>query len=111
MEQNALTEASYERLPDQPLLLVVIGRPSCDDCKAWTEALEQWSPQPELEARLEVVHMDLDSKVGQQFCEDHQWAEHISFIPFNVLFQYGEPVDQWPGGNVERLMTGIENGE
>lgn len=109
MEQNELTEAGYRDLAAQPLLLVVIGRDSCDDCKAWREVLTQWVPESKIEALLNVVHLDLDSKVGQQFCRDHQWTEHISFIPFNVMFQYGKPVDQWPGGTVERLMTCIEN--
>ncbi|HJM55039.1 MAG TPA: hypothetical protein QGI72_02210 [Poseidonia sp.] len=111
MEQKAFTEESYNNLVEHPLLLVVIGRPSCDDCMAWREVLSQWAPEGNAHASPEIVHLDLDSTAGQRFCKDHEWTEHINFIPFNVLFQYGEPIDQWPGGTIERLISSLEKGE
>ena len=35
------------------------------------------------------------------------WTEHIDFVPFNVLYVNGEPVDDWTGGDLERLEAAL----
>ena len=108
MEQKPLSESFYDELPTHPLVLVVIGRPSCDDCTEWREVLNQWRPKQETYTRLEVVHLNLNSPLGVRFCEENEWTAHINFIPFNVLYEEGEPIDQWPGGSLDRLISSLE---
>ncbi|MBT5660765.1 MAG: hypothetical protein HOI79_01680 [Euryarchaeota archaeon] len=107
MDQNPLTEAFYGQLSTRPLVLVVIGRPSCDDCTEWSSVLDGWQPEQQFN-RLEVVHLDLNSPVGQRFCAENEWTTHIDSIPFNVLYEDGEPTDQWPGGSLDRLKSSLE---
>ena len=35
------------------------------------------------------------------------WVTAIDFVPFNVLYLNGEPVDQWTGGDIARLEAGL----
>ena len=107
MEQSPLTEAFYGQLSTRPLVLIVIGRPSCEECTEWHSLLEGWRPEQQF-SRLEVVHLDLNSPVGQRFCAENEWTTHIDFIPFNVLYEDGEPTDQWPGGSLDRLKSSLE---
>jgi hypothetical protein len=37
------------------------------------------------------------------------WTEHIDFVPFNVLYVEGEPVDQWAGGDLVRLERALNS--
>ena len=88
---------------DEPMLLI-LGRPSCDDCVEWYAALATWTPPHP----LKVCTLDLSTELGEVFKEHHAWTAHIEMIPFNVLYVDGEPVDQWAGGSVERLVKALQ---
>lgn len=88
---------------ERPALLV-LGRPSCDDCVAWHAALSAWqSPRP-----LDIHTLDLTTPEGTAFKAANVWTEHIDFIPFNVLYVNGEPVEHWTGERLERLEQRLE---
>ena len=102
MDPKVLTDVDRKLGVDQPTLLI-LGRPSCDDCQAFyarLAALE--SPVP-----MEVLTSNLRAPEGAAFRNRHSWVEHIDSVPFNVLYVNGEPVDQWTGGDIERLMTSL----
>ena len=84
--------------------LLVLGRPSCDDCLAWYGELDAWSPDMALEVRT----LDLTTELGQAFKQVNAWTEAIDFIPFNVLYVDGEPVVHWTGGGLDRLLDRIK---
>ena len=85
---------------ERPAVLV-LGRPTCDDCTAWYAALAEWSA----EVPVDVFGLDLTTEQGVAFKAANPWTAHIDFIPFNVLYLEGEVVDQWTGGGVERLLA------
>ena len=93
-----------ERLGVGSPTLLILGRPSCDDCVAWYAELHAWTPT----SSLAVKTLDLTSELGATYKEANPWTEHIDFIPFNVLYVDGEPVDQWTGGGVERLLKRLD---
>lgn len=98
MHHEALADAEQVLGMDVPTLLI-LGRPSCDDCVAWYGTLDAWQPsQP-----LEVLTLDLTTAAGEAFKAANSWTQHIDFIPFNVLYMAGEPVAQWTGGDLVRL--------
>jgi hypothetical protein len=85
---------------ERPAVLV-LGRPTCDDCTAWYAALAEWS----CDTSVDVFGLDLTTEQGTAFKAANPWTAHIDFIPFNVLYVEGEVVDQWTGGGVERLLA------
>lgn len=93
-----------ERLGVGSPTLLILGRPSCDDCVAWHAELEGWTPS----VALNVKTLDLTSELGTMFKEANPWTEHIDYIPFNVLYSHGEVVDQWTGGGVDRLLSRLD---
>jgi hypothetical protein len=84
--------------------LLVLGRPSCDDCVDWYAALSTWQPT----RPLDMHTLDLTTPEGAAFKAANPWTEHIDFIPFNVLYVDGEAVDHWTGEGLERLEERLE---
>ena len=102
MNIAALTDAQRVLGTPHPTLLI-LGRPSCDDCQAFYARLKLWkSPVP-----LEVLTLNLRASEGEAFRSANPWVNAIDFVPFNVLYLNGEPVDQWTGGDLARLETGL----
>jgi hypothetical protein len=56
---------------------------------------------------MEVLTLNLRAPEGAAFRKRHSWVDHIDSVPFNVLYVNNEPVDQWTGGDVKRLMSGL----
>jgi len=102
MDPQVLTDVDRELGVAQPTLLI-LGRPTCDDCQAYYAQLATWSPPVE----MEVLTLNLRAPEGAAFRKRHSWVEHIDSVPFNVLYVNNEPVDQWTGGDLVRLMSGL----
>ena len=102
MDPKVLTDVDRKLGVDQPTLLI-LGRPTCDDCQAFYAQLARWTPP----VPMDVLTLNLRAPEGAAFRKRHSWVEHIDSVPFNVLFVNGEPVDQWAGGDVERLMSSL----
>ena len=98
MDITALTEAHRVLGTPQPTLLI-LGRPTCDDCQAFYTELADWTPP----RPLEVLTLNLRAPEGEAFRTANAWTNAIDFVPFNVLYVNGEAVDQWPGGQLQRL--------
>jgi len=96
---QVLEDASAVLGHDRPTLLV-LGRPSCDECQRWYDVLRSWMPDGE----LEVLSLDLTHEVGMAYKAQNTWSERIDFIPFNVLYVNGQSVSEWRGGSLERLI-------
>lgn len=102
MDIVALTDAQRVLGVPQPTLLI-LGRPTCDDCQAFYSRLQDWeSPVP-----LEVLTLNLRAPEGEAFRFANPWVAVIDFVPFNVLYLNGEAVDQWTGGNLARLESSL----
>jgi len=85
---------------DQPAVLI-LGRPTCDDCIAFYAELAEWTPS----VPVDVFTLDLTTEAGASFKHAHPWTAHIDYIPFNVLYVKGEVVGQWTGGGVDRFQV------
>ncbi len=102
MDISALTDAQRVLGMTKPTLLI-LGRPTCDDCQEFYKRLNAWeSPIP-----LEVLTLNLRAPEGDGFRFANPWVAAIDFVPFNVLYLNGEPVDQWTGGDLARLESGL----
>jgi hypothetical protein len=98
MDITALTDAHRVLGTPQPTLLI-LGRPTCDDCQAFYAELADWtSSRP-----VEVLTLNLRAAEGEAFRSANAWTSAIDFVPFNVLYVNGEPVDQWTGGDLQRV--------
>jgi hypothetical protein len=97
---NELTKPAASLGFERPAVLV-LGRPTCDDCTAWHDELVAGA----LHLPVDVFTLDLTTEAGSSFKDAHPWTAHIDFIPFNVLYLNGEVVDQWTGGGLERLQA------
>jgi hypothetical protein len=106
MLRQPLADAEQVLGLDGPTLLV-LGRPSCDDCAAWYAELDGWPS----DMGLTVLTLDLTTEVGHAFKAANAWTEHIDFIPFNVLYRDGDMVAHWTGGGIERLMGHLNASE
>ena len=104
MDPQVLTDVNRRLGVDQPTLLI-LGRPTCDDCQAFYARLATWDPP----VPMEVLTLNLRAPEGAAFRELYSWVEHIESVPFNLLYVDGEPVDQWAGGNLERLMASLND--
>jgi hypothetical protein len=102
MDITALTDAQRVLGVPQPTLLI-LGRPTCDDCQAFYARLQGWEPS----VPLEVLTLNLRAPEGDAFRFANPWVDVIDFVPFNVLYVNGEAVDQWTGGDVTRLESSL----
>ena len=102
MDPQVLSDVDRELGIDQPTLLI-LGRPTCDDCQAFYAQLATWDPP----VPMDVLTLNLRAPEGAAFRKRHSWVEHIDSVPFNVLYVNNEPVDQWTGGDLVRLMSGL----
>ena len=101
---QVLTDVQRRLGMEQPTLLI-LGRPTCDDCQALYARLASWTPP----RPLEVLTLNLRAPEGEAFRALNPWTEHIDFVPFNVLYVEGEPVDQWAGGDLVRLERALNS--
>ncbi len=95
--------------PERPLgmgrpTLLILGRPSCDDCQALYAKLASWEPS----RALEILTLNLRASEGEAFLAANPWVAHIDHVPFNVLYVDGEPVAQWTGDDLGRLVASLE---
>ena len=102
MDLEVLSDPQRPLGVDQPTLLI-LGRPTCDDCQAFYADLATWNPP----RPLEVLTLNLRAPEGEVFRSLNLWTDHVDFVPFNVLYVGGEPVDQWTGGDLARLETAL----
>lgn len=102
MDITALTDATRVLGASKPTLLI-LGRPTCDDCQAFYAALAGWKPT----RPLEVLTLNLRAPEGDAFRFANPWVAAIDFVPYNVLYVAGEPVDNWTGGDLGRLETAL----
>lgn len=102
MDLQVLSDPQRPLGVDQPTLLI-LGRPTCDDCQAFYADLATWNPP----RPLEVLTLNLRAPEGEVFRSLNPWTDHVDFVPFNVLYVGGEPVDQWTGGDLSRLETAL----
>ena len=54
-----------------------------------------------------MLTLNLRAPEGKIFRSLNPWTEHIDFVPFNVLYVDGEPVDEWTGGELGRLEAAL----
>ena len=54
-----------------------------------------------------MLTLNLRAPEGKIFRSLNPWTEHIDFVPFNVLYVDGEPVDEWTGGDLGRLEAAL----
>ena len=95
MDPEVLTDPHRILGAKHPTLLI-LGRPTCDDCQAFYAALADWvPPRP-----IEVLTLNLRAPEGEAFRSLNPWTKHIDFVPFNVLYVNDEPVDEWTGGDI-----------
>ena len=102
MDISALTDAQRVLGTTKPTLLI-LGRPTCDDCQEFYGRLNGWEPP----VPLEVLTLNLRAPEGDVFRLANPWVTAIDFVPFNVLYLNGEPVDQWTGGDIARLEAAL----
>ena len=104
MDIAALTDAHRALGMTKPTLLI-LGRPTCDDCQEFYRRLNAWEPP----FPLEVLTLNLRAPEGDEFRFANPWVAAIDFVPFNVLYVNGEPVDQWAGGDLTRLESSLSD--
>ena len=102
MDIAALTDAQRVLGTTKPTLLI-LGRPTCDDCKEFYSRLDGWEPP----VPLKVLTLNLRAPEGDVFRLANPWVTAIDFVPFNVLYVNSEPVDQWTGGDIARLEAAL----
>ena len=56
-----------------------------------------------------MLTLNLRAPEGEVFRSLNPWTDHVDFVPFNVLYVGGEPVDQWTGGDLARLETALSS--
>lgn len=77
--------------------LLVLGRPTCDDCRRWHGMLSQWRTDV---PGVRIVELDLRSPEGEAFKTNHPWTDHIDWVPYNLLYVGGETVEEWTGDSL-----------
>ena len=84
--------------------LLVLGRPTCDDCQRWHAALTQWRTGV---AGVRIVELNLRSPEGKLFKADQPWTQHIDWVPYNLLYVNGETVAEWSGESLDALEEAL----
>ena len=102
MDLEVLVDAERTLGVDRPTLLI-LGRPTCDDCQAFYARLATWTPP----RPITVLTLNLRAAEGEAFRALNPWTKHVDFVPFNVLYLDGEIVDEWTGGDLERLQHAL----
>lgn len=86
--------------------LLVLGRPTCDDCRAWHDELATYASAVR---GFRAIELNLRSLEGEAFKAAQPWTVHIDWVPFNVLYCAGQPVEEWTGGGLKRLEEALKD--
>jgi len=106
MMVEAWADSGWAVLERAEPTLLVLGRPTCDDCRAWHDELATYTSTV---AGFRAIELDLRSTEGAAFKAAQPWTEHIDWVPFNVLYRAGQPVEEWTGGGLKRLDEALRD--
>jgi hypothetical protein len=97
-----LDDESLGEVLGAPLAVLLLSLESCPHCRAWSEELERHlatDAWPEVRFGKAV----LDAPGLERFKASSPWLEELAGVPFNVIYQDGEPRDGFAGAGLERL--------
>lgn len=106
MMVEAWSDTGWAVLERAEPTLLVLGRPTCDDCRAWHDELATYASTVN---GFRAIELDLRSPEGEAFKATQPWTAHIDWVPFNVLYFAGQPVEEWTGGGLKRLDEALRD--
>lgn len=98
---------NWQELLAAPVAYLMLGKGDCEHCAKWTAELTAFLAS-DAAAEFEGVRfgkMLLETPGLGAFKKANPWLAGIEHLPFNLLYQNGEQVKDWPGGGLDRLQN------
>ncbi len=93
----------------EPAAVLLIGKEDCDACAQWGAELSAFvEGLGDRFAGVRFGKMNLKQPGLLHFKKRSPWLADVEVLPYNVIYVKGEPVKQYAGGGVERLVNRLE---
>jgi hypothetical protein len=105
---ETLTDENYQEFLGEGTRILVLTQTDCPHCRAWTEEIEEFLESDEDWTEVRFAKIDLASEEVEGFKKGSDWLEFVPGVPFNVIFQGGQPTNSFAGSGVKRMVKRLQ---
>ncbi len=92
-------------LLEASLSVLILGKTTCEACKAWAGELTTFLESDEEFASVRFGKLDVDTPGLIAFKRANPWVSSLSDLPHTSIWVGGERKKEFYGGGVERLAN------
>jgi hypothetical protein len=106
---ESVADENWASFKEARFAVLMLARSDCPACKEWTKELEAYLEQNHNFANVRFGKLNLDEPSTSSFRkENEEWLELVEGVPFNVLYDNGEPVASFAGAGAKRLRNRLK---
>jgi len=107
-ELEVIDANNWQDFVNAPMAVLMLGKSDCAACSEWTEELKTFLASGEDElGDVRFGKMLLDQRGLHEFKKASPWLKDVDVLPYNVIFQAGEPKKNFAGKGVDRMKARI----
>jgi hypothetical protein len=109
-ELEAVGPENWESfIHSEPAAVLMLGKDDCEACGAWTEELRAFlAGAGDRFPGVRFGKMNLRQPGLLHYKKRSPWLAELDVLPYNVIYVKGEPVKQYAGGGIERLVNRLD---
>jgi hypothetical protein len=96
-------DQSVERVTQAGRGALILGKDDCDNCAAYEADIRRLQEQGVL-GELVVGKIMLTQPGSRRFKRENPWLRDVSFLPYTVLYEAGERVDEFASSRGSYLL-------
>ena len=100
---------AWRDLVAAPLAVLVLGKTTCEACRAWTDELEGALRDDPDFADVRAGKILLDERGLADFKRANPWIAELEQLPFTQIYVNGERSKSFAGGGIERLRNRLRS--
>jgi len=100
-----LDRETWEAFTQAPLAFLMLGKKDCEHCAKWTDELTAFLAADTEFAAARFGKLLIDTPGLGAFKKANPWLAEVEVLPYNLLYQAGQRVKDWPGGGIDRLVN------
>lgn len=104
-ELQRLGRDDWAGLLGAPLAVLVVGKTTCEHCKAWAAELDAFLATDEEFGGVVFGKIDIDTPGLVEFKRAHPWLAAVSDLPHTSIWKDGAKEKEFLGGGVDRLVS------
>jgi hypothetical protein len=105
---ESIDGTNWESFVARPWAVLMLGKTDCDQCAAFTEALETFLGDGAAPADVGFGKMLLDRGGLVAFKRANPWLADVDVLPYTVIYRQGIKVGEFAGTGIGRLTARLD---